>query len=420
MSSDGKRVLVVEKDSVVGGRLKVIKKEGFTLDNTSRNLLKYANKSALNKIFQILREKDEEKEQFLCKPIYYYYIFIGADKTKDLIPNQHEKKYMKGFELGWITVPRTMDQMRKSDYFSSWKLMRIFTTGFKCEYDNIKDISLRQFIEEKKLNYHSARYLELASCALMHCPSPDVVSAGEVLRTIKWSSKMPNLFGYPTKGWNAIIEHFVKIIEVKGKILTNCNVESLIIKKNKKDSEIKGVIASLGEFNSNNVILAIPPKNISSLLIDNEGKNYLEPSIAHFIENLVSTAGISFDIALNFIAYKAKGLLYFEKPYGYGIFISNIETSLAPEGKQLMTAFFPIPTNSDDNFIKNKMDQGRKLIETLFPKIKDEIIFERVMVHDMVDSVEVNTNQYKDARPDPQIKGIKGCYITGDYLNAFG
>ena len=41
LSNDKKRVLVLEKDPVVGGRVKVTEKNGYKLDNTSRNLLKY-------------------------------------------------------------------------------------------------------------------------------------------------------------------------------------------------------------------------------------------------------------------------------------------------------------------------------------------------------------------------------------------
>ena len=158
LSNDKKKVLVLEKESVVGGRVKVIQKNGYKLDNTSRNLLKYAHNSPLNNVLNTITEDTEELIRII--PIRDYYLFIGPDKTKDLKPNLHEQKYLDWFQKGWITVPRNMDQMRKSDYFSSWNLMRIYTTGFKCKYDEIKGKSLNWFIDEKEMNEYSARYLK--------------------------------------------------------------------------------------------------------------------------------------------------------------------------------------------------------------------------------------------------------------------
>ena len=39
LAKDCNRVLLLESESVIGGRLKVIEKDGFILDNTTRNLL---------------------------------------------------------------------------------------------------------------------------------------------------------------------------------------------------------------------------------------------------------------------------------------------------------------------------------------------------------------------------------------------
>lgn len=430
LSNDGKKVLVLEKDIVIGGRLKVIEREGFFLDNTSRNLLKYAHKSALNEILQKTSSILEKKIRI--KPIKDYYLFLGLEKTKNLKPNTHETKYIDWFNRGWVTVPRNMDQMRHSDYFSSWNLMRIYTTGFKCKYDDIRDKSLNWFINEKKMNENSARYLKLAASALMHCCEPEIVSAGEVLRTIKWT-KMPILFGYPEGGWNKVIRKLVKRIESNGMIMTDCGVNNLTFlnydqgtseseNKEKDNFEIGGVETDKGKFKSKNVILAIPPKSINKLFLGKDGKNFLDTDTTNFINNLTCTSGISFDFALKRWAYRGKGLLYFEDPYGYGIFISNIEPSLAPEKKQLMTAFFPLKPKDleDEEYIKRKVDDSRNLIFHHFPKVKERLLFERVTVHDMVDSVQINTSQYKDARPKTKVRGIKGCYLTGDYLNAYG
>ena len=108
--------------------------------------------------------------------------------------------------------------------------------------------------------------------------------------------------------------------------------------------------------------------------------------------------------------YYGKVFLYTENPFGYGSIISNIEPTLAPKGKQLFSFLFPLPFKmiDDKNAIEDKIEDCRKLIYQLYPKIKDNIDFERVLVHKIVDSVEVNTLQYMDKRPKPKVPGIKG------------
>lgn len=426
LSNDKKKVLVLEKDLVVGGRVKVIDKNGYKLDNTSRNLLKYAHNSPLNNVINTITEDTEELLRII--PIRDYYLFIGPEKTKDLKPNLHEQKYIEWFNKGWVTVPRNMDQMRKSDYFSSWNLMRIYTTGFKCKYDDIKKKSLTWFINEKKMNEFSARYLKSAACILMHSCNADDISAGELLRTMKYT-KMPILFGYPYGGWNQIINKMVKKIKENGKIITDCSVNKLKIdlnqnKKKKSDPvySVEGVFSAQGIFLSKNVVLAIPPNYIGSFFQNKKGKNVLDKKTQNFIKNLVWTSGISFNFCLKRWAYRGKGLLYFENPYGYGIFVSNLEPTLTPEKKQLMTAFFPLNPEDLKNkeFLEKKVKDCRELIFYHFPKVKERLDFERVTIHEMVDSVLINTFQYKDLRPEPRVKNIAGCYLTGDYLNAYG
>jgi protoporphyrinogen oxidase len=242
-------------------------------------------------------------------------------------------------------------------------------------------------------------------------------------------TKMPILFGYPQGGWNQIINKMVTKIKENGKIITDCSVNKLKInsnqnKKTKSDPNysIEGVISNLGIFLSKNVVLAIPPNYIEPFFQNEKGKNVLDKSTRNFIKNLVWTSGISFNFCLKRWAYRGKGLLYFENPYGYGIFVSNLEPTLTPEKKQLMTAFFPLsPENlKDKEYLEKKVDDCRDLIFYHFPKVKERLDFERVIIHDQVDSVLINTSQYKDLRPEPRVKNIVGCYLTGDYLNAYG
>ncbi len=155
-------------------------------------------------------------------------------------------------------------------------------------------------------------------------------------------------------------------------------------------------------------------------LFQNNGENILDPEIKAFIEKLVPTSGISMDIALSHRPYKGRSLLHFEDPDAFGIFISNVESSIAPRGKLLMTVFAPVRPEKikDKVFIQNLISDLREKIFKMYPKLKENIEFERNRVHEVVDNTFVNTYQYKDIRPKTRIPGIDNCFLIGDYLGS--
>jgi phytoene dehydrogenase-like protein len=420
LSFEGSRVLLIEKEAHIGGRSRTTKKNGFILDECPFHLMKFGWKNPLNDVLRAM--KDENYEKVMINPIRHYHLYVGKETTKNLKPNLYEQSKLKYFKQGWISVPRNINQMRKSDFFGVWKLIRIFTSGFKCTYEEMRDKSLAEFNETKKMNETSAHYLRLAAGALMYAPFPDLVSAGEVLRAIKWSSKQPVLFGYPMGGWQTIIDRMVEVTKRNGKILTNCESQHLEFQENDKNRlETQSLITSKGTFKAKNFILALPPKRIPRLFQHND-ENKLDPQIKTFVENLIPTSGISMDIALSHRPYKGRSLLYIEHPDAYGVFISNVEPSIAPPGKQLLTVFSPVHPEKikDKKFVEERTSELRNQIYEMYPKVKENVEFERVRVHKVVDNTFVSKTQYKDIRPKTQIPGNDNCYLIGDYVNAYG
>ncbi len=420
LSFEGSKVLLLEKESEVGGRSRTSKNNGFILDEHPFHLMKFGWKNPLNDVLRAM--KDENYKRVQIHPVRHYHLYIGPKETKKLKPNLYEQSKLRYFKEGWISVPRNINQMRKSDFFGVWKLIRIFTSGFKCTYEEMRDKSLQEFNETKKMNETSAHYLKLAAGVLMYCPYPELVSAGEVLRAIKWSSKQPVLFGYPEGGWQTIIDRFVEIINRNGKVLTNCESKHLKFSENENNRiESNAVLTSLGEFKAKQFIVAIPPKRITPLFEEN-GQNFLDPNVRTFFDKLTPTCGISLDIACSKRPYKGRSLLYIENPDAYGIFISNIEPSIAPSKKLLMTVFSPLHPEKIENteFIENRIVDLKERIYSMYPKLKDNIDFERVRVIKRVDTAFISTEQYKDIRPRTQVPGIDNCYLVGDYISAYG
>ncbi|MBD3351764.1 MAG: FAD-dependent oxidoreductase [Candidatus Lokiarchaeota archaeon] len=433
LANGGNKVLVLERNDNVGGRLRPTEKDGFILDN-GLHLLKYGKESALYKTLEL---SDCHPEYIKFIPIRNYYVYIGLD-------DEHLKKTLdkecidknKWTKRGWLEVPHNVNKMKGCDYFNLWKLIRIYTTCFKCEFNDIKEKSLIKFLAEKRMcRAHGCievtRYLKLISTALMHCSDPHYISAGEIFRTIKWMSKRKVLFSYPKGGWQQIIDKLKnKIIENGGKVITDCEVKQLIFQKNKVEDQnaivdllsVEGVKTSLGDISSDNVVIAIPPKNVPNLFVDKVIIRRIMPEYQKVFESLDPVVGISIDFALDSVLYKSKTFMYVEEPSGYGSTISNIDPSIAPDGKQLMSFFFPFPHQmlTRQKMVDELIDKCKKGVYKRYPKIQDNILFERVLIHDLVDSVQVDVNNYWDKRPKPKVPGIKGCYLTGDYLRTYG
>jgi phytoene dehydrogenase-like protein len=114
--------------------------------------------------------------------------------------------------------------------------------------------------------------------------------------------------------------------------------------------------------------------------------------------------------------------MFFEEPLGFGFIPSNLSAEVAPEGKSLMT--FLRVANIKDIKNKNKAEElykeFRDTIIKFFPNIENHILHERFLFLEMVDGVEVNTNQHQFKRPGNRIKGIQNLWLAGDSVGGEG
>ena len=104
------------------------------------------------------------------------------------------------------------------------------------------------------------------------------------------------------------------------------------------------------------------------------------------------------------------------------IFTSNLDPTVAPEGKQLYTIFQPTPIevvqdSGKSDEIVNKME---KLIEEMFPGFAAKVAWRRVVKWRMVDGAIPYVSQHRYNRPSVKSADIEGLYFTGDTYNGPG
>ena len=115
-------------------------------------------------------------------------------------------------------------------------------------------------------------------------------------------------------------------------------------------------------------------------------------------------------------------MLYTYDPKTFGLITSNLEPSVAPQGKQLLTWFFPTTLEDieDSTTADKRENELWKAIRMYFPDIEKYIEWRRVSKLKVIDGVQVNTEQTRDKRPSSKVPGVKNLFLVGDSISAPG
>ncbi len=387
LSQHGK-VLVLEKTNDIGGRARVNNLDGFKLDYGAHPI-RFGPNSAL-----------AESLNEVGKPIDFIepgdFWVIKEDGGKTLYPS------------GGL-------QVLKSDLVPFFKTIKFMINILKLkdleEIKELYDVSLEEWFDQEDIHPDLKRYLTIACSGVQVCPFTERASAGELLHNTRRIANKGSIY-YPKGGWTTIFSKFKeKIEEEGGEIRLNEKVEEIKV----EDSKAVGVKT---EGETIDVINTVPVQKLFSIL----DEDLCEDSFVEKCKNLRPTAGVSIDFCLS-EPVTDKDFFFFEEPLAFGFIPSNLENSdIAPGNKSIMHFFRA--TNVEDMEDKEKAqelhDEFREKIVETFPDIEEKIEHERPLFLEMVDGVEVNTEQHQYKRPGNEIEGIENLYLTGDSVGGEG
>ena len=391
LSQHGK-VLILEKAKKIGGRAIVIEKEGFKLD-FGIHMIRFGSNSAIAKSINEIE-----------KPIEYikpgeFWAFLD-DGTKTIFP-AGDAKAVKKSKL--VPLKETIEL-----------IVMIRKNMDERDFENLYDVSLEEWFKKENLIPEIKKYVTMASSAVQVNPFPERSSAGETLHNVRRVLELGSVF-YPRGGWAEIFTRFCdKIKENNGEIRTSTVVNKIIV----KDSQAIGVKVGNNIINGEIIISTIPVQKLFTIL----DEKHCNKEFVDQCKNLRPTAGVSIDFCLSKPVSDIDGVIFFEKPLAFGIITSNLSPEVAPLGQSLMT--FVRVANVED--IKDK-ERSKKIYQELrntiirfFPDIENNIVFERPLFLEMIDGVEVNTEQHRLKRPGVTIPGISNLFITGDSVGGEG
>jgi phytoene dehydrogenase-like protein len=394
LSRDGHRVLLLEKQKKLGGRAAVIERDGFTVD-MGIHLVRFGPKSAISETCRRLGHE-------------VAYAPLGTSRVVD-----HD-----GITRRFPTSPGGILRTKLFRFREKLKalgvLLRVKRKGAAKLPADLEAPSVLHWMDRRKIRGGLRRYFTLVASSMLVCPFVEKAAVTELLTNMQKVLKVGISVQYPKGGWLPLFELFRGEIEKRGEVRTGCPVESVLV----KEGRACGVAAGGERVEAGAVILNLPCQQIFSVLDENR----VDPAYRDMCRNQRPTAGVVVDFGLKKRVSDTSGLWYFWDPPSFGMFTSNLEPALAPEGKQLFTFFYPtaLEDMEDVEVARKREEELLTRIFATFPDMEGQIEWKRILHMPMVDGTEINIHQTRDRRPGYRVPGTENLYLVGDSLGAPG
>lgn len=385
------KTLIFEKTKIIGGRARVEEIDGFKLD-FGPHPIRFGQNSELARSLQELNKSLE---------------FVKPGKSWACLQNGSKTIFPTG-GIGAIVRSKMVPTLKTLKLIVNIKKME------DKDFEALYDTSLEDWFAKEKVHPKIQKFLTMASSAIQVNPFTERSSAGELLQNVKKILDFGSSY-YPKGGWNQIFQRFMDYIKGNnGEIRLKEEVNEIVV----ENSRAIGVKVGNELIKGEKIISTIPVQQLFSIL----NQNLCEKSFVEKCKNLRPTAGVSIDFCLSKPITKIDGFVFFEKPPAFGFVPSNLSPEVAPPGKSLMT--FLTIANLEDIKDKTKMknihQELRETILKFFPTIEDHLLHERPLFYEMIDGVEVNTEQHKFKRPGNKFNNIENLFITGDSVGGEG
>jgi len=388
-------VEIFEQNSLIGGRYSTYEKDGWKLD-IGCHLVANCENGTIGQIFKKIGRPDAVKWSYSRNPTpKFFYIdhFL-------LFPRE-----LTGLEITAEDLKNLLKLMKRLNQFTDNELVelehqRIDMRAFLSDYtDNMKVLSLFSFF------------------AGLYFVIPDFVTPASEWIRCQRDILNYKTSGYPMGGTISIPKAFCDYVKDKGgKVHTNKKVKKIIIENDKaigietEDGKIEGdlIISNAGvkatvlnligkQFFNENFVKKIKSYDYSLATI--QTKIALDKEISS--EKMIMFVGQEIALDEWYVkAFEEKNFIEFleELDYHPVLFIpivSNLDPSLAPEGKQLIIAGGGCPTPSqgfNNDKYKKKMEEAIiNSLERIYPDIREHILWTETTTPE-----DINNLFYKD------------------------
>jgi len=372
LTNDGYKVLCLEKSHQLGGRAKIWKKNGFTFEY-GLHVVRYGNKGGCGKVLEQIGVKDFKPKKLG--------VVVYDDGFKNFI----------GGNITSLYKTELLDAKGKVELVK--KLYKLW----RNKDDFLYNMTVKGWCNKQEVSDDLRKVLGILSGSMIVCPDISKASMGELSHHIMEVLRKRFSIGYPEGGFEKIMETLEDKILENNEIIYGSQLQGITLNKGMVD----GAIVNGKRYEAKSIVMAFHPKEMEKIM--------------NFKTKVKPNKGISLDYALSTDEFEEKRIVLTTNPVGMGMFTSNIDKTVAPEGKSLFTFFSPV-----ENLLgyDRKKQNIENLIEEMFPGFMGKVDFKRAMKLKMVDGVELNIDQSYEKRAGNKI--IDGLYIAGDYTQAHG
>jgi hypothetical protein len=456
-AEEKQKVLILEKEKYVGGRLLSFQGKGNRLLLQGRELDVKEFNQAMASVYAWVTFAEPDLEIILEKGMLDGFTFEAGghatfwgnrgrvgfllDYLQKTVPLPGNKGFCvidpetnrlypmeKGGSYGWMTEEsnRTTKKLLRDMVMSPPEVLK--------QWDQI---SFRQWLNERTKDRKVCEFLAAIASIHMVMGEPDMIPAGDFIRFMRTAVDIGmNLISgstgiVPAPGFVYIGERIAeKVTESGGIIRTDAGVTEVLFDGNRAIGARSKTPEGEITVRADNIVCTVPirkvwpflPKNrFPATLTEKVDKNYFSVGM------LTGYVGLKSDVLADAgIATKswllAPSILKAEEGYIGDVDIvsimpSNFEPSLAPEGKYTIGYSIALTEGElrDKAKVHHVIETSRKIFHKTFPRMKEDIIWE---IWTCSDKGFGDWPPPGDRRPDTTQPGLKGVFFAGDGYGA--
>ena len=408
----GHKVLILEKNSGVGGRLFSYEKEGFKLD-IGAHVFSRSNKGPVGEILRLVGKEDSIDFTYV-RPMASYQgkVFPFPRGLQGIVPDKDFESLNQMFGAMMSLSPPQTEELDETDLYSY--VQRFTDNGLVNA--GVNNICMVYMV----VPYYRA-------------------SAGEFIRCIQAEART-RASGYPIGGCGAVAEVVASgFRELGGVIETNAEVDKIIV----ENSVAKGVVVGGKTYLADNII---SNADIKRTMLDLVGEERLDKQYLNQIRPLeYSYSALVLRLALDKVLADWKLITHIasDDPVGYhkaledgkvpddmSAFLpvpSNFAPDVAPEGKQLLTVATAVPYGFPH--IESLKQILLDLAQRFLPEIKKHIMWMDVTTPSDINSfvgengavIGIAQTVHQSGRNRPSVTTpIKNLYLCGAEAGGWG
>ena len=379
----GCKVAVLEQDSAVGGRARVMERAGFRLEYGLHSF----------------RHGDQgiaaEVMQDLGRPLQF-------------VAGRHTNYLVRGKELVATSKSRSAEGKYAYDPETFRRMRELGLQLVQADPQRWYEQTFADFLGAAAADEALQEFYLTLGFALME-PDPAELSAGELISFLKKAVAARWKVGDLKGGTRQLFDQLTEAIaQAGGSLFLGSRVQQLPA----SNRRIEKVIASTGEYPAGAVVHAAPVQGLFELV----DQHLFKPKFVRRCKNLIPTSGLALDYGLRRPVSEIQGVIMDPVERVLGRFPSNADPSLAPPGKQLANWFVMLsPVEcSDAALVRSRIHYLRGRIRKLFPEFEAAVEWERILFLPMVDGAALRPKQSLPQRVDFCVPEIANLFLIGD------